>query len=247
MITVVITGAASGLGAATATYLRSLHVNVVILDRDEDVGQKVAQQIGATFMTCDVTDDKHIQHVFSELARLAIPVRCLVNCAGVGLAQKVLSQQGVHAMNDYDHVLNVHLQGTFRCSRYAAELMANNEPLSPDHERGVIINTGSIAAFEGQKGQAAYAAAKGGIVAMTLPLARDLAQHHIRVNTICPGVFDTPFFEQIPAGIVAGLIDQSLFPKRLGKPEEFAAFVVHMIENVMFNACVCRLDAGLRM
>ncbi len=244
----VVTGAASGLGRATAERLVAAGARVALLDRPESGGQAVAEPLGerALFTPADITRESEVEQALDAAIARWGSLQVLVNCAGIGGGASTLGWSGPAKLEDFAHVIQVNLIGTFNCIRLAAARMARNAP-SPDGERGVIVNTSSAAAFDGQQGQAAYAASKAGIMGMTLPIARDLSEVGIRVVTIAPGLFDTPMLASLPAPIRTALARQPLFPKRLGRAEEFAAMVVHVIENVMLNAETIRLDAGLRM
>lgn len=246
--TALITGGASGLGAATVRHLARLGARVVIADLNREAGEALARELGeaAAFASTDVTSEASTRAAI-ELARSRFGgPHILVNCAGVGLAERTISRDGPHSLERFVRVIQVNLVGTFNALRLAAWAMAQNEP-NEEGERGVIINTASVAAFEGQIGQVAYAASKGGVVSLTLPAARDLARNGIRVVTIAPGIFDTPMLGQLPAEIRNALAQQMLFPQRLGRPEEYARLVQHIIENPMLNGEVIRLDGGLRM
>ena len=243
-----ITGGASGLGAGTARHFAAAGANVVIVDRDADKGESLAQSLGdnCRFMQADVTSESDINAAL-ELARDAFgSLDILVNCAGIGLAIRTASSRGPHPLDAFEHVIRVNLIGTFNCIRLAAAQMAGNEA-NADGERGVIINTASVAAFEGQIGQAAYSASKGGIVGLTVPVARDLARDGIRVCTIAPGIFDTPLLGQLPEPVRQSLGAQVPFPSRLGTAEEYAMLARQIVENVMLNGETIRLDGALRM
>jgi len=244
----VVTGAASGLGAATARMIVDGGGRVVIADFNATAGAAYAAELGdrARFVRTDVADEG------SAVAAIAAAVdgfgalHGLVNCAGVATAEKVLGKNGVHAFDAFVRIINVNLVGSFNLIRLAAQAMSGNAP-NADGERGVIVNTASIAAFDGQMGQAAYAASKGGIVAMTLPLARELARSGIRVMAIAPGIFETPMVAGMPAEVQEALGKMVPFPPRLGKPAEFAALAAHIVENEMLNGEVIRLDGAIRM
>lgn len=246
-----VTGGASGLGAATVSRLVGAGFRVVIADVDAGARARLEARFGdgaggrAVFVHADVTDEASVQAAVERAAGMG-PLRVLVNCAGVGLARRVLGRQGVHDLGGFARVVAVNLTGTFNALRLAARAMAANAP-DEEGQRGVIVNTASVAAFEGQIGQAAYAASKGGVAAMTLPVARELAPFGIRVVTIAPGIFDTPMMAALPAEARASLGQQVPFPPRLGRPEEYAALVQHIIENPMINGAVIRLDGALRM
>src|SRR5881227_1561021 len=223
--TALITGGASGLGAAAARMLAAAGARVFIADLNDPLGQALAQELGATFIKTDVTNEQQVQHAIEQAGKLHI----LVTTAGIGVAEKLIGKNGVHDLQKFVRVIQVNLIGTFDAARRAANLMTANEPDS-DGGRGVIIMTASVAAFEGQIGQPAYSASKGGVVSMTLPLARELARHGIRVLAIAPGIFDTPLLANLPDAARASLGQQVPFPARLGKPEEFAALARHILE-----------------
>lgn len=243
-----VTGGASGLGAATVRHLAGLGARVVIADLNREAGEALARELGevAAFALTNVTDEASTRAAVELAVGRFGALHILVNCAGIGLAERTITRDGPHSLEGFARVVQVNLVGTFNALRLAAWVMAQNEP-NEEGERGVIVNTASVAAFEGQVGQVAYAASKGGVVSLTLPAARDLARNGIRVVTIAPGVFDTPMLAQLPAEIRAALAQQIPFPQRLGRPEEYALLVQHIIENPMLNGEVIRLDGGLRM
>ncbi len=241
----IVTGAASGLGAATAQALAKAGVKVTILDRDRK-GAETAETIGAHFVEVDVTDDASVTNAIAKASDLMGGLTAAISCAGIAGAAKMVGRDGPHDLALWQRTLDINLTGSFNIARHAAAAMATNEP-NEDGERGIIINTASVAAFEGQKGQAAYAASKGGIAGMTLPAARDLASLGIRVNAIAPGIFLTPMLEGLGQDVMDGLAKDVVFPKRLGNPSEFASLVIHMIENAYLNGTVIRLDGALRM
>jgi NAD(P)-dependent dehydrogenase (short-subunit alcohol dehydrogenase family) len=239
--TFLVTGAGSGLGAATANVLANEGAYVVVTDlRGEAAGDNVR------FVQTDVTDEEGVKDAIDAALQGFGGLHGAINCAGIASAEKVLGREGPHSLEIFSRVVEVNLVGTFNAVRLAAEVMAKNEP-TEDGERGVIVNTASVAAFDGQIGQAAYAASKGGVAAMTLPIARELARHGIRVMTIAPGIFDTPMLAGLPEAARESLGKQVLFPQRLGRPEEFAALVCHIVENEMLNGEVIRLDASIRL
>jgi NAD(P)-dependent dehydrogenase (short-subunit alcohol dehydrogenase family) len=240
----IVTGGASGLGLATATDLAKAGAKVVIADLPSSAGAQRADEIGATFAPVDVTDETAVQSAVELAAGLA-PLRILVNCAGIGTPGRVLGKQGVLPLQQFEQVIRVNLIGTFNVIRLAAAAMVQSEPV--DGERGVIVNTASVAAYDGQIGQAAYSASKGGIVGMTLPIARDLADKLIRVCTIAPGIMDTPLLAGLPEPARESLGKQVPHPARLGTPEEYAALARHIVENGYLNGEVIRLDGGIRM
>ena len=246
--TFLVTGGGSGLGAATGRLLAGSGGNVLIADINDEAGKKLAGEIGekARFVLTDVTDEESVQGALDTARGVFGSLHGLINCAGVGPAKKVLGRKGPHPLEDFNKVVQINLVGTFNPVRLAAAVMTENEP-TDDGERGVIVNTASIAAFDGQIGQAAYAASKGAVVSMTLPLARELAAHGIRVMTIAPGIFETPMAAGLPEGVRESLSRQTPFPQRLGRPEEYAMLVKHIVENEMLNGEVVRLDGAIRM
>jgi NAD(P)-dependent dehydrogenase (short-subunit alcohol dehydrogenase family) len=246
--TTVITGGASGLGRATAEQLHAGGANVVLLDLPTSNGADVARVMGpcALFVTGDVTSAEDVSASLEAAATRFGSIQGLVNCAGIGPAEKTFGRRGPADLGRFTRTIQVNLIGTFNCIRLAAARMAENTP-DAEGERGVIVNTASVAAFDGQIGQAAYSASKGGIVGMTLPIARDLAEHGIRVCTIAPGLFDTPMVATLPEDVRISLGKQVPFPPRLGRPREYAALAVHIMENVMLNGETIRLDGAIRM
>lgn len=241
-----ITGGGSGLGMAVAQRLHRAGAMVVILGRPSSHGKVVADELGerAAFVAADVVDEDQITAALDTAAELGT-LRVAVNCAGVMSAARVVAKEGPHSLADFARVIRVNLLGTFNVTRLAAERMVSAKPVQG--ERGVIVNTASVAAFDGQTGQAAYGASKGGIVAMTLPLARELSQHQIRVNTVAPGLFDTPLLSAVPQERKRQLTATTPHPKRLGLPDEFAALVEHVVTNPMLNGETVRLDGAIRM
>jgi NAD(P)-dependent dehydrogenase (short-subunit alcohol dehydrogenase family) len=242
----IVTGAASGLGAATARYLAGAGANVCCFDRDAERGAATARDIGAAFEPVDVTDPASVSAGLAAALGRAGRITALVNCAGIATAEKTLGRDGPHRLESFRRTLDINLTGTFNMMRLVAEAMAQNVP-DADGCRGVIVNTASVAAFEGQKGQAAYAASKGGVAAMTLPAARDLASIGIRVNAIAPGLFLTPMLEGLGADVIAGLSADVTFPRRLGDPQEFAELAGFILQAGYLNGEVIRLDGALRM
>ncbi len=241
-----VTGGASGLGAATVRALVAAQVNVVIADLNEDKGQKLSAELGALTQFCrtDVTDEGDVLAALDELERLDI----LVHCAGVATAERTLGKNGPLSLEAFQKVININLTGTFNVVRLAASMMAANDPPpSGDPERGVIILTSSVAAFDGQIGQAAYAASKGAVHSMTLPLAREFARQGIRVVSIAPGLFETPLLAGLPEEAMKQLASTIPFPSRLGHPQEFAQLALHIAQNKMLNGETIRLDGALRM
>jgi len=243
-----VTGGASGLGAATVRMLAAKGAKVMIADINEQAGNALAQELGAAaaFVKMDVTKEKDVQNAVKEATARHGGLHILVTTAGIGVAEKVLGKNGLHDLEKFIRVIQVNLIGTFDAIRRSAEAMAANQP-DEDGGRGVIVSTASIAAFEGQIGQAAYSASKGGVVAMTLPIARELARNGIRMVTIAPGVFQTPLLGTLPEAALQSLSQQTPFPPRLGKPSEYAALVQHIIENNMLNGETIRIDGAMRM
>jgi NAD(P)-dependent dehydrogenase (short-subunit alcohol dehydrogenase family) len=241
-----VTGGASGLGLATTENLLAAGASVVILDLPNSPGEAIADKLGdrVRFSPGDVTDETSVSTALDLAAGLG-PLRVAVNCAGTGNGIKTLSKKGPFPLADFSRIVNINLIGTFNVIRLAAERIAANEAITG--ERGVIVNTASVAAFDGQIGQAAYSASKGGIVGMTLPIARDLAGYQIRVVTIAPGLFDTPLLAGLPEEAKASLGEQVPHPARLGDPAEYAALVAHIVANPMLNGEVIRLDGAIRM
>jgi NAD(P)-dependent dehydrogenase (short-subunit alcohol dehydrogenase family) len=244
---VLVTGGASGLGAATVRALVAGGARAVIVDRDEARGTALAQELGQTFAKADVTDPAQIEAAIAQAAALG-PLRVAVSCAGVGWASRTLDKTGKpHDLELFKTVVGINLIGTFNVLRLAASAMAKQEPAPGTTERGVIVNTASVAAFDGQIGQIAYASSKAGVVGMTLPAARDLAPAGIRVCTIAPGIFDTPMLGALPEDKRAALAADVVFPKRLGHPAEYGALVAAIVGNGYLNGETIRLDGALRM
>ena len=237
--TFLVAGGGSGLGAATTDMLAAAGARVVVADLKGEAPQE------GRFVETDVTDEDSVRGAVDAALELG-EFRGAVNCAGVASAEKVLGREGPHALDSFAKVVQVNLVGTFNVIRLAAEAMSGLDPLESG-ERGVIVNTASVAAFDGQIGQVAYAASKGGVVSLTLPVARELAKSGIRVMTIAPGIFDTPMMAGLPEDARVSLGNQVPFPSRLGKPEEYAALVKHIVENEMLNGEVIRLDGSIRM
>lgn len=246
--TFLITGGSSGLGAATARRLNAAGANVLIVDLNSEAGEALADELGASakFVKTNVALEEDVQTAVSTALNSFGGLHGAINCAGIAIATKVIGRGGVHPLDAFSKVIQVNLIGTFNVIRLAAGAMAEAEP-NEAGERGVIINTASVAAFDGQMGQAAYSASKGGIVGMTLPIARDLARYGIRVMTIAPGIFETPMLAGLPEKARISLGEQVPFPSRLGRPEEYAALAQHIIENQMLNGEVIRLDGAIRM
>ncbi len=241
----VVTGGASGLGAATARRFADAGMKVTIFDRDAERGQALADTIGGLFFALDVTEEEAVAAALDAAASAHGVARVLVNCAGIGPAAKTVSRGEPHPYDLFRKVIAVNLVGSFNCIRLAAARLVAAEPVG--EERGVFINTASVAAFDGQIGQAAYAASKGGIVGMTLPIARDLADKQIRVMTIAPGLFATPLLMGLPAEVRESLARSVPHPHRLGDPSEYAALAQHIVENPMLNGETIRLDGAIRM
>lgn len=242
----VVSGGASGLGEATARYFASNGAKVTLLDRDKDRGETVAAEIGGYFVQTDVTDDASVSEAVDAAVSQMGMVNVVVNCAGIAIGIKTVGRDGPHPLDAFQRTVDINLVGSFNVGRVAAAAMANNAA-GADGGRGVIINTASVAAFDGQKGQAAYAASKGGIVGMTLPMARDLASSGIRVMTIAPGIFKTPMLAGLPEEVQASLAADVPNPARLGEPSEFARTAGFIIEMGYLNGEVIRLDGALRM
>ncbi|MEQ8445951.1 MAG: SDR family NAD(P)-dependent oxidoreductase [Pelagibacterium sp.] len=244
--TAIVTGAASGLGAATAKTLAEAGARVAIFDREAEKGAIVATQIGGRFFPCDVADAASAEAAIADaMAALGTP-SILVNCAGIGTAARIVGRDGPMPLDAFERVIRVNLVGSFNMMRLAADAMQQNEP-DANGQRGVVISTASVAAFEGQIGQAAYAASKGGIVSLTLPAAREFARFGVRVLAIAPGLFMTPLLEELPTEAIDALGQSIPNPARLGKPEEFANLVLAMVGNDYLNGEVVRLDGALRM
>ena len=244
----VVTGGASGLGAGTARMLVENGGRVVLADLQREPGEALARELGAAarFVETDVSSEESAKAAIDAALSGFGGLHGLVNCAGVAPAEKVVGKEGAHRLASFQRVINVNLVGSFNMIRLAAEAMSKAEPNAAG-ERGVIVNTASVAAFDGQIGQAAYAASKGGVVAMTLPIARELARSGIRVMTIAPGIFETPMLLGMPPEVQDALGKMVPFPSRLGKPAEYAALVRHIMENTMLNGEVIRLDGAIRM
>jgi len=247
----IITGGASGLGYACAQQLISAGLQVVLLDIDERAGQNAVENLGsdsASFLSVDVTDEQSVSQALGHVIEHQGALHVCVNCAGIAPAKKILDRDNQPMpLHDFANTININLIGTFNVARLAAQAMANNTPIGEAQERGVIINTASVAAYEGQIGQSAYAASKAGIVGLTLPMARDLAKSGIRVNAIAPGIMGTPMLLAMPEAVQQSLVNHVQFPKRLGLPEEFGRLVMHIIENSYLNGETIRLDGAIRM
>jgi NAD(P)-dependent dehydrogenase (short-subunit alcohol dehydrogenase family) len=243
----IVTGGGSGLGAETARYLGARGAKVALLDLDPAAASKVAEEVGGVAIACDVSNAASVEDAVAEAKQAHGPARLCVNCAGVAPAKRVVGRDEPMPLDDFSRVVNVNLVGTFNVIRMAAWDMAGLEPVNETGERGVIVCTASVAAFEGQIGQAAYSASKGGVVSMTLPVARELARVGVRVVTIAPGLMATPMMLGFSEEVQERLAAQVPFPSRLGRPEEYAALVGHIIGNAMLNGNVIRLDGAIRM
>jgi NAD(P)-dependent dehydrogenase (short-subunit alcohol dehydrogenase family) len=252
-ISAVITGGASGLGEATARLLATHGVKVALFDMNEETGQAVAKELGGVFCKVNVTSDADVDAGFAKSRAAIGQERILINCAGTGKANKTASRDKTTGeikhcpLDDFNQIIQINLVGTFRCIAKSAAGMLSLPPINDDKERGVIVNTASVAAHDGQVGQASYSASKAGIVGMTLPIARDLMNDGIRVNTILPGIFDTPLLGRLPDNVRAALDASVPFPKRTGTPAEFASLALEMIRNGYFNGECVRLDGAIRM
>ncbi|MES0860991.1 3-hydroxyacyl-CoA dehydrogenase [Ruegeria sp. SCPT10] len=242
----IVTGGASGLGEATARHFADQGAQVTILDRDQDRGVQVAREIGGHFAQTDVTEESSVSAAIATAMEKMGRINAAVNCAGIAYGIKTVGRDGPHPLDAFQRTIDINLVGTFNVSRLAAAEMAKNEP-EPDGARGVIINTASIAAFDGQKGQAAYAASKGGVVGMTLPMARDLASSGIRVMAIAPGIFMTPMLAGLPEEVQQQLAADVPNPARLGDPKEYARLAGFIVEMGYLNGEVIRIDGALRM
>lgn len=242
----VVTGGASGLGRAAAEALHAAGAKVAILDVNARAAEQVASGLGGFAAACDVTSADDTASALSAAEEAIGPIRACINCAGVGPAKRILGRDGPMNIDDFARVVQINLIGTFNVLRLASAQMAKLEPL-PDEERGVVINTASIAAYEGQVGQAAYASSKGGVASLTLPAARELARYGIRVLAIAPGIFETPMLQALPDTAQQSLAAAIPFPTRLGRPSEFAALVMHMVENTMLNGEIVRIDGAIRL
>ncbi|WOV87798.1 SDR family NAD(P)-dependent oxidoreductase [Sporosarcina oncorhynchi] len=245
----IVTGGASGLGEATTRRIVAAGGKVMIFDQNEERGSALVHELGAhqvSFLKTDVASAEEVERHVAETVSIFGTVNALVNCAGIATPGKVVSKGGPMALERFTQLIQVNLIGTFNVIRVAAAAMMDNEP-NEEGERGVIVNTASVAAFEGQIGQAAYSASKGGVVGMTLPIAREFAPYGIRVMTIAPGLVETPLFAGLPEPAQQALVDRTLFPKRLGKPEEYAKLVESIVTNPLLNGEVIRLDGAIRM
>jgi len=242
----IVSGGASGLGRATAVALAASGVEVAILDINQDAAIDAAREAGGFAIACDVTDAASVEAAFVAARERHGPARIAVNCAGVGTAGRIVGRDGPLPLDAFRRVIEVNLIGSFNVMRLAAAEMSTLDPLA-DGERGIIVSTASVAAYEGQIGQAAYSASKGGIVSLTLPAARERARYGVRVVAIAPGIFETPMLQGLPQNVRESLAASVPFPPRLGRPEEYAALVLHLCRNPMINGEVVRLDGALRM
>ena len=244
----IVTGGASGLGEATVRRIIDEGGKAVIFDLQKEKGEKLVNELGknVTFVEVDVTDEDSVNSGLDQVIETYGRVNALINCAGIAIAERTVGKEGAHSLDSFSKVIHVNLLGTFNVIRLTAEIMVENQTNSDD-ERGVIINTASVAAFDGQIGQVAYSASKSAIAGMTLPIARDLSNRNIRVMTIAPGLFETPLFEQLPEDAKTALGKMTPFPSRLGYPAEYAQLVQSIIENPMLNGETIRLDGAIRM
>lgn len=242
-----VTGGGSGMGAVTARMLFGRGARVAVLDRDVDAARKTAQQIDGLALEADVSNARSVEAALQQIVDKWGAPRVAVSCAGIAPASRIVGREGPHDLDLFQQVININLVGTFNVLRMCAARMAELEPLSESGSRGVIINTASVAAYEGQIGQAAYSSSKGGVVALTLPAARELSRFGIRVMTVAPGLIGTPMLLDMPNDVQDSLASQVPFPSRFGKPEEFADLVSHIIDNEMLNGEVIRLDGAIRL
>lgn len=245
--TVVITGGASGMGFATAEWFAKKGAKIAIFDTNIEQAKIMAQKIGALAVECDVRSSESVEHAIAAARAAHGPARVGISCAGVAPAARIVGKNGPMPLEDFKRVIEINLIGTFNVMRLLAADMTILDPLTESGERGIIINTASVAAYEGQIGQAAYSASKGGVVSMGLPSAREFAQFGIRVNTIAPGIIGTPMMKAMPQEVQDSLAASVPFPKRLGNPEEYARLAEHIVENELINGTVIRLDGAIRM
>ncbi len=245
----IVTGGASGLGLSTVRNLKNKGVKVMIFDLNEEKAMEAVEELGSNvaYTMVDVANEQSVENGIAHAMQVFGSIHICVNCAGIAPPGRTIGKKGVLPLDNFKKVVDVNLVGTFNVIRLVAEQMINNEPLTVDGERGVIVNTASVAAYDGQMGQAAYGASKAGVAGMTLPIARDLSEFGIRINTIAPGLFRTPMAAVLPEKIIEKLGNMVEFPKRLGKPEEYASLVQFLIENNYINGEVIRLDGGIRM
>ncbi len=244
---IVITGGGSGMGAATAAHLAEQGAKVALLDINLEKAESVANSIDGMAVQCDVFSSESVTAAIDQIYQQLAAIHVVINCAGIAPAARIVGKDGPMPLADFEQVIHVNLLGTFNVMRLAAAKMIHQDPIDDHGQRGVIINTASVAAFDGQLGQAAYSASKGGVVAMTLPAARELSQFGVRVMTIAPGIVDTPMMAAMPDKVQASLQSQITFPKRFAQPQEYASLAQHIIENDYLNAEVIRLDGGIRM
>ncbi len=238
-----IVGGGQGLGEATARYLAELGAKIIVLDKDQAQAEQVARAVAGIAIACDITDAKKLENIFQT--EIPPDLSIVVNCAGIAPAKRMVGKEGANPLADFESVLQINLIGTYNVMRLSAALMMAHNP--SEEERGVIINTASVAAFDGQIGQTAYSASKGGIVSLTLPAARELARFAIRVMAIAPGIMDTAMMQNMPENVRTHLLNQTVYPKRFGYPQEYATLVAHIINNPLLNGEVIRLDGALRM
>lgn len=243
----VISGGGSGMGAEVARHLAKQQAIIVLLDQRIDHAQKIAEEVGGIALVCDVSDENSTRVAIQQVVERFHSISINVNCAGIADAARIVGRSGPMPLADFKKVIDINLIGTFNVMRLCAEQMIKQDPLNKDGERGVVINTASIAAFEGQIGQAAYSASKGGVVSLTLPAARELSRWGIRVMCIAPGVIATPMMNHLPEAVQKSLAENVPFPQRLGQPCEYAQLVTHLINNTYLNGSVIRLDGALRM
>ncbi len=246
-VVAVVTGGSSGMGAETVRMLAEEGAKIAIFDLNEQAGNELAAKVGGLYLKCDVTSSDSVENAFREVAQQLDAPRVCINCAGVATPGKVVGRDGPLDLSAFKKVIDINLIGTFNVLRIAAFFQSQLAPMNDDSEHGVIINTASIAAYEGQIGQAAYSASKAGIVGMTLPIARELARFGIRVVTIAPGLIDTPMMAGMTETVKASLLETTVFPKRLGHASEFAKLVCHVIDNPLINGEVIRLDGAVRL
>lgn len=246
-VSAIVTGGGSGMGAEVARHLAKGGAKVAVLDLNKANAESVAKEIGGIAFECDVSSETSAKTALDAVKQAHGAPRILMNCAGIAPAARIVGKEGPHDLNFFSKIINVNLIGTFNMLRLAAAEMSVLEPVNDTGERGVIINTASVAAFEGQIGQAAYSASKGGVVGMTLPAARELARFGIRVVTIAPGLIGTPMLMSMPQEVQDSLVATTLFPKRLGLPSEFAKLALHIIDNAMINGETIRLDGAVRL
>jgi NAD(P)-dependent dehydrogenase (short-subunit alcohol dehydrogenase family) len=246
-VAALVTGAGSGMGEMTAQHLAGVGAKVSLVDLNEDRVRDVAKRVGGVPIVCDVSNPASAEEAVAKAAEMNGPARILVNCAGVGRAKRIVGREGPMPLEEFQRVINTNLVGSFNMLRLAAAAMFPLEPVTASGGKGVIINTASVAAYEGQIGQAAYSASKGGIVSLTLPAAREFATQGIRVMTIAPGLIDTPMMAGMPEEVQESLASQVPFPKRFGRPQEYASLVEHIITNEMLNGEVIRFDGAIRM